>query len=364
MKEIDDKDIERLSRIYDHDNEDTFISVYINFDTDFEGFLRKREKACRYVLKGRTSLMDNFNKSMEWLRDVIGRCKDHKTLIAFISPKNTFFEVYTSGKKIENLLVVDTSPYIRPAVELMEGYEDIGLIVLDTHRAKIFLLHENKLIPRKRISRDVLRKHKKGGWSQARFQRIRKEEIKSFMKEVITYCEKIFSKIDKIVLAGPGNGKEIFLRMIPKNLEKKIVDVLDIDFDESEKELIDVIQELSEEKEREKEDILIKHIEKEILRDGFVAYGVEDVLEKSMRGAIDLVLVERNLKVAGWICEKCQAVGIGKRRRCPYCNNIASEVDVIEEIVEFCERFNSKVIFIEDKRLEEIGGIAALLRYK
>ncbi len=41
-----------------------------------------------------------------------------------------------------------------------------------------------------------------------------------------------------------------------------------------------------------------------------------------------------------------------------------SEVDVIEEIVEFCERFDSKVIFLRNKELEEIGGIAGPLRYR
>ncbi|KAA0009724.1 MAG: hypothetical protein FE037_05155 [Thermoplasmata archaeon] len=64
------------------------------------------------------------------------------------------------------------------------------------------------------------------------------------------------------------------------------------------------------------------------------------------------------------MCERCQLVDIGRKERCPYCGSEVSEVDVIEEIVEFCERFDSRVIFCEDESLHELGGIAALLRYR
>ena len=364
MREICSEDVERLSEIYDPDNEDSFISLYIDPESPYESFLKRREEACRCVLKKNPSLLENFDKTMERIRDVIMKNSSREFLIIFASHKNGFFEMYTSNQKGKNLMIVDTSPYIRPVVEMMEDYEDIGLILMDTHRAKAFMLCENKLVPEKKIARNILRKHKKGGWSQARFQRIRREEIKRFMKEVALYCEKIFKDVDKIILAGPGNGKHIFLETIPKSLRKKIIEILDVDFDEDERKLIEIMQDVGKEKKKEDEEMLMNRIGSEILKGGMAVYGVREVLERAMEGLLEVVLIDKNLRIAGWICERCQLVDVGRKERCPYCGSEVSEVDVIEEIVEFCERFDSRVIFLENEELEEIEGIAGLLRYR
>ena len=364
VREIQDKDIKRLANIYDPDSKDTFVSAYINPNTNFRNFLNKRINACRNLLKKDSYLLDNFNRTIEIIEESIENNRKQKFLIIFASHVRDFFEIYYSSKDVENLLVVDTSPYIRPAIEILENYRKIGLILMNTNRAKMFVLYQEKLIPRKKLSEDVLNRHKKGGWSQARFQRIRKEEIKSFMKEVIESCNSIFHDVDSIVLAGPGNGKKIFLDMAPSNLKEKIVDVVDLDFDEDEKELIRILNKIEEREEEAEEGILIEKIRKEILRDGLAVYGVKEVLNEVMKGKVDIIMVEKGLRIKGWICERCQAVGIGSKKLCPNCKEEVSEVDVIEEILEFCERFNTRIVFVEKSEAEDLGGIAGLLRYK
>ncbi len=364
MREIQDKDIKRLANIYDPESKDTFVSVYINLNTNFRNFLNKRINACRNLLKKDSYLLENFNRAIEIIEESIENNRKQESLIIFASHVRDFFEIYYSSKDVENLLVVDTSPYIRPAIEILENYRKIGLILMNTNRVKMFVLYQEKLIPRKKLSEDILNRHKKGGWSQARFQRIRKEEIKSFMKEVIESCNSIFHNVDSIVLAGPGNGKKIFLDMAPSNLKEKIVDVVDLDFDEDEKELIRILNKIEEREEEAEEGILIEKIRKEILRDGLAVYGVKEVLNEVMKGKVDIIMVEKGLRIKGWICERCQAVGIGSKKLCPNCKEEVSEVDVIEEILEFCERFNTRIVFVEKSEAEDLGGIAGLLRYK
>jgi len=364
MREIQDKDIKRLANIYDPDSKDTFVSAYINPNTNFRNFLNKRINACRNLLKKDSYLLDNFNRTIEIIEESIENNRKQKSLIIFASHVRDFFEIYYSSKEVENLLVVDTSPYIRPAIEILGNYRKIGLILMNTNRVKMFVLYQEKLIPRKKLSEDILNRHKKGGWSQARFQRIRKEEIKSFMKEVIESCNSIFHDVDSIVLAGPGNGKKIFLDIVPTNMKEKIVDVVDLDFDEDEKELIRILNKIEERGEEAVEGILIEKIREEILRDGLAVYGVKEVLDEAMKGKVDIVVVEKGLRIKGWICERCQLVGTGSKKLCPNCKEEVSEVDVIEEILEFCERFNTKIVFVEKSEVEDLGGIAGLLRYK
>lgn len=364
MREIEDKDVERLSNIYDPESKDTFISVYINPSTDFRSFLRKRVGACRNILKKDEQLLDNFNKTMEVVSKLIEDIKGKRSLIIFASHIRNFLEVYSSPREVDNALIVDTSPYIKPAVKTLENYAEVGLILLDTNRAKLFTLCQEKLIPRKKLSEDILNRHKKGGWSQARFQRIRKEEIKSFMKEVVEACNKVFGSIDTVVLAGPGEGKNIFLKMAPRDLKSKITEVVDVDFDEKEKELLEILEKVRDEKEEKMKMFFIEKIEREILRDGLAVYGIREVLKGSMMGKLDTLIVEEDFKVGGWICERCQIVEVGRENRCPCCGNLVSEVDVVEEIMEFCERFNSKIVFVQKGTIEWMGRIAGLLRYK
>ena len=57
--------------------------------------------------------------------------------------------------------------------------------------------------------------------------------------------------------------------------------------------------------------------------------------------------------------------GLAIKDKCPYCGSRTSEVDVIEELIEFAERTDTKVEFVEDNHiLVELGGVGGLLRFK
>lgn len=64
---------------------------------------------------------------------------------------------------VEDLMVVNTSPYIRPIVTLIEDYETLGLVILDNHRAKIYVVSSGRIEDKNKIDKDIMQKHKKGG---------------------------------------------------------------------------------------------------------------------------------------------------------------------------------------------------------
>ncbi|RLF61611.1 MAG: hypothetical protein DRN16_03425, partial [Thermoplasmata archaeon] len=133
-------DVKLLSRVYDRGSRDSFVSLYISFDRNYMDFIRKRVNACKLVLKNDKVLLENLEKSME---DVYRFLKDReieqKGAVVFASSLNGFFKGYRVYPGVENLFVVDTSPYIRPVVELLDDYETFGLVVLDNHRARIYV---------------------------------------------------------------------------------------------------------------------------------------------------------------------------------------------------------------------------------
>ncbi|MEA2075772.1 MAG: Vms1/Ankzf1 family peptidyl-tRNA hydrolase, partial [Euryarchaeota archaeon] len=355
LTNLKNTDIKELSEVYDSENRDSFISLYLDIDTLDNKFVGRRKNTCKSVLKEDMELSENFENTMQMIEEYLnlnksGREKGQKGLAMFASNIHDFFRAYKLAMPVENLLVVDTSPYIRPLARLVDEYESFGLVLLDSQRAKIYVVSSGKVGYKKKKANDIINKHKKGGMSQARFQRLRKGAIDHFLKDVAEDVEKLFSKdeVVKIIIAGSGNAKIIFKNILPPHIKSKIVDIIDMDFDEAEGRLVSKAEEIVLEDEKETSERNVSRLRDEILRNGLAVHGLKETGEAVINGQIELLLVSKGYKIRGWICEKCQAVDSGLKDKCPYCGSRTSEVDVIEEIIEFAKRTDTKIEFVGD----------------
>ena len=350
--------IRELSEIYDKNSQDTYITLYLKKDALDEKFLKRRERTCISFLKG--DEQRNFIHTMEEINEFLQKNRT-ENIAVFASHKNNFLKSISLPVEIDNLLVVDSSPYIRPLARIQDEWESFTLILLSSNYAKIFSVSFGDVEQQKSLSKDIINRHKKGGCSQARFQRLRKGAIHAFLTEVEEVLEKIADK--RIVLAGPGQAKIQFQDMLPKHLSERIVDVIDISIDD-EKELLKESIRLISEKEQQESHEAVQQLKEEILKDGLAVYGTEETLQAVKNGQVELLIVEKDYKIKGWICEHCQIVKDGSVKECPYCGNSISEVDVIEEILEFAERTDAKIEFTDGEEIADLGHIGAILRYK
>jgi peptide chain release factor subunit 1 len=257
--------------------------------------------------------------------------------------------------------VVDSSPYIRPLARILDEWESFSLVLISTNYAKIFSVDFGQVKDEKSLSKDVINKHKKGGWSQARFNRIRKGQIHDFLNEVADALQK--RDDEQIIIAGPGVTKNQFIEMLPQNISKKIVDVVDISIDD-EKEILKKSIYIISEKEDRKSHEAVDLLKQEILKDGLAVYGIKDTFYALKSGQVELLIIQKDIKIKGWLCEKCQVVEKGIKSRCPYCSNTTSRVDIFEELLEFAERTDAEVEFTDDEEIANLGHIGAILRYK
>jgi peptide chain release factor subunit 1 len=337
LTDLKDIDLKKLSEAYDPNSRDSYISLYLGFDGLDEKFVERRESSCKAILKGNKALLSNFDKTLSKVKDYVrksGRERGQKGLAVFASHTNDFFEAFKLSLPVENLLVADTSPYIRPLARLIDDYETFGLVLLNSHRAKIYVVSSGKVDFAKKKSKDIMNKHKKGGWSQARFQRLRQGAIDHFMKEVAEDVDAVFSKehIVKVVIAGPGSTKVQFQEYLAQHILEKLVDTIEIDFDEAEHMVVSRAKELVIQDERDKDDELVARWREEILKSGLAVYGLKETKVAVMNGQVEVLLVSKNHKEVGWICEHCQFVAAGSRKECPYCGGEVSEVDVPDRL--------------------------------
>lgn len=349
--------IRELSEIYDPDSIDSYVSLYITKSKDRK-FIDRRIRACKSILKGEKLkfFLDTMNNIDSVLNKNIG-----DNIAIFASHKNNFLKYISLPVEAENLLVVDSSPYIRPIARIQDEWESFTLILVSTNYAKIFSVSMGIVDDTKKLSKDIMNKHKKGGCSQARFNRLRRGAIHAFLKEVVEALEKRAD--ERIIIAGPGNAKNQLIEMLPKNLKDNIVETLDIDVDDEVKLMKQSIRLISEREKHESYEA-VQHLKEEILKDGLAAYGVKETLEAVKNGQVELLLIQKDVKLKGWICENCQAVDEGNKSTCPYCGNQTSEVDVLEEILEFAERTDADIEFTGSDELADLGHIGAILRFK
>jgi peptide chain release factor subunit 1 len=349
--------IRELSEIYDGDSNDSYVSLYLNKSKDRK-FIDRRIKACRSILK--KDSLTNFDNSISIIEEILKKNIGDNVAI-FASNKHNFLKYVSLPMQINNSLIVDSSPYIRPLARIEDEWESFTLLLISSNYAKIFTVSMGRVDDTKKLSADIMNKHKKGGMSQARFNRLRKGAINAFLYEVIKALQKRAD--ERIVVAGPGNAKKQIIKMLPKELKDEVVDMIDISIDDEKKLMKESIQMISD-REHRKSDEAVQHLKEEILKEGLAVYGSEETLEAVKNGQVELLIVEKDYKQHGWLCENCQIVGASAYNSCPNCGKKISEVDILEEILEFAKRTNAEIEFTDDVEIANLGHVGALLRYK
>jgi peptide chain release factor subunit 1 len=352
-----DDALRELSEIYDSESNDTYVSLYLKKGSDNK-FLDRRKKAINSILKDGEK--ENFSETISEIEDAINQVIG-KNVAIFASNKHKFLRIISLPIEVENLLVVDSSPYLRPLARIQDEWESFTLVLVSTNSSKIFSVSLGKIDATKKLSADIMNKHKKGGWSQARFNRIRRGAINAFLKEVVEELEKIADK--QIIIAGPGNAKNQLLDMLPKHLSEKVIELIDISIDDENRTIKESLHLISEQENRKSSEA-VQHLKSEILKEGLAVYGVDETLRAVRNGQVELLIIQKDFRPKGWICENCQIVKEGSESVCPNCGKKTSEVDVLEEILEFAKRTDAEIEFTDDEEIANLGHVGGILRYK
>ena len=176
----------------------------------------------------------------------------------------------------------------------------------------------------------------------------------SFYEEIIKLLDQYDKryKLDYIILASPAFWKEDLLKVLKNDeLKKKIIQASCSSVDEgaiAEVLKRDEVQTALKQERTSRELVLVEKVLGEIAKKGAVVYGVTKTEEAAASGAVDTLLVTDGL--------------IQKLRQ----ENTFQRVDSIMRSV---DKQKGTVVIISSehsggKKIDGIGGIAALLRYK
>ena len=284
----------------------------------------------------------------------------------------------------------DSKFYLDPLKEMLKDKKLYGLIVLDRREATIGLLRGKRIEVLAYATSMVPGKHRQGGQSSVRFERLRQIAIHEFYKKVGDKATEAFlqykDELLGILIGGPSPTKEEFYKgeYLHHELQKKVIGLFDVGYtDESGLyELVEKAEDALQELDLIREKKLMNRFLKEVVKDGLAAYGEEEIRKYLALGAVDTLLLSEDLRLerVTYRCPMCGAEKVvtvrDNTKQKVVCEKDGMEMeevdrkDIVLELSELAEETGAKVEILSTESEEgamlynAFGGIAAILRFK
>jgi len=271
----------------------------------------------------------------------------------------------------------------------------IGFLAVDAKDAGWGLLHGDKIEVLKETSSGVAGKHRQGGQSAKRFQKLREMELTYYFNRLATITREYFIDIYPIkglVISGPGPTKEEFINnnYLEYRLQNMIIATIDASYSGSEgiREAFAKSSDILSNFRMVEEKQIVEKLFNEINNNtGLGIYGLDDIINHLKNNIVNKIIITDNTELyrIESKCKKCEHIQekIVERIKviptktelqnssCPSCQSTDTNVfdqDIIDYIAILALKTGTTVEVISGvsehgTMLASIGKIGAILRY-
>jgi peptide chain release factor subunit 1 len=271
----------------------------------------------------------------------------------------------------------------------------IGFIAIDAKDCGWGLLHGEKIEALSQTGSGVAGKHRQGGQSAKRFQKLREMELTYFYNRVAETSREYFIDIYPVkglIISGPGPTKEDFINgsYLEYRLQNMIINTIDASYAGAEgireafSKSQDILSDFRMVEEKKMVEGLFRHINS---NSGRGVYGLKDIIELLQNNVVETLIItdDTNLHRVEGKCKRCQNIQeeiierpqvIPKKTQftsnpCPSCNAMEVEVserDIVDYLALIAAKTGSKIEVISGSAeygnmLSSLGKVGAILRY-
>ena len=279
--------------------------------------------------------------------------------------------------------------------DMLKDDNMIGVLAIDAKDAGWGLLHNDKIEVLKETGSGVAGKHRQGGQSAKRFQKLREMELQYYFNRVAHITREYFIDIYPIkglIISGPGPTKEDFINnsYLEYRLQDMIISTIDASYSGAEgiREAFAKSSEILSDFRMVEEKKIIEKLFQQINNNtGLGSYGLKEVLEMLKNNIVDTIIITDDIELYRLEikCKRCQDTTEEivervkliprrtelKNKQCASCkstDNNSSQQDLIDHIDLMATRTGAKVEIISGKTehgmmLGSLGKIGAILRY-
>jgi peptide chain release factor subunit 1 len=271
----------------------------------------------------------------------------------------------------------------------------IGFIAIDAKDCGCGLLHGEKIEVLSQTGSGVAGKHRQGGQSAKRFQKLREMELTYFYNRVAETSREYFIDIYPVkglIISGPGPTKEDFINgnYLEYRLQNMIINTIDASYAGAEgireafSKSSDILSNFRMVEEKKLVEELFRHINS---NSGRGVYGLKDIIEFLNNNVVDTLIItdDTNLHRVEGKCKRCNHIQediierpqvIPKKTQfannpCPSCKAMevdVSERDIVDYLALIAAKTGSKIEVISGSAeygnmLSSLGKVGAILRY-
>ncbi|MCG9479913.1 MAG: hypothetical protein K9H14_06845 [Actinomycetia bacterium] len=313
---------------------------------------------------------DIFEKIKKYVDDRF-KADSAKTLLIY-ADSNNLWEVLSLPIVMRSKIIVDPKPHTQNLRSMVQSFNKYAILLMDREKAQIYLLYLGQI--KEYLAAFINDVPSKVNFrSEAAFREKKilgkiEEKLHHFFKIINDKTLELFNeeKFDYLILAGRKEILSNFSNYLHNYLESKMIGQIEAQPDTEVWQIREKAQELIDQYEQKTRDDLVHNLFEEYNPNGWAVIGVKATIKALLIEQIRTLIYDRNLIQEGYVCDSCQYITIDKQDQCPYCDgNLVYYNDIIDEIVEDALAQGCEVVDVEDNsRLQQAGGIAAILRYK
>ena len=231
--------------------------------------------------------------------------------------------------------------HLYPLARLIDQYPRYLAVLADTHSARIFVFAANALEKLDHVEGVKTKRHKVGGWSQARYQRHVDNFRAQHAKEVADVVSRIAREesIDQIVIAGDEVIVPLLRAELPKDIAERVIDVVKLDIRAPQRQVLETTIAALRHKDAETDHERVDELIGAYRGNGLGIAGLAKTRKAFELGQVDELLLPGN------------ADQIGR--------------EAADELVAKASQTSATVRIIEDASLlAPLGGVGAFLRFR
>jgi peptide chain release factor subunit 1 len=348
------------------------MSVNSNNKRSWEVFLAQKraqleELEPELLARDRDAVERLTEQVRDWIRDDF--VEANRGIAIYAEVGGDYFEAMQFPVPVQSRLVVADRPVIGPLAQVLTSYHHYGVVLLDREHVRILSIYLGTLLDELEYRGDPIPTAgdiQAGGYSQARFQRRKAEEVRHFFKDFAAEVEEFVTRYQPsdLVLLGTEENLARFREFLPQEVLDRVVYTGCNWVDEPAAGIMQKLEPLLHaEVERHNREV-VDQLRDRVAHDYLATAGFQGTLSALQEGKVDTLVLASDQHRDGVRCERCGFVFAREMDACPYDGSgTLAGVDVVEEMLRMAEGQGARIAFADPSEVQDLMGAGALLRF-
>ena len=261
--------------------------------------------------------------------------------------------------------------FLRPLLEVLDEHERFGVVLVDQKRARLLTVFLGEIEEHKGLisevpprpdspSSDRLR-------SQPRMERRHDESVSTHLRMVASELARLLDhlEVDRLIVGGAVEVGSELVRLLPKRLRGRLVEVLPIPVAASTEEILAGTSDVQLRIERANELETVRDLLKEVRKGGRAVAGLSATLDAINQGRVWKLVYSQGLHLEGGFCTACSVMVDPSNERCPLCGNpVEREVRMVDRMARTVLERGGHVEMVDGpaaEALRQVAEVAAIM---